>query len=236
MKISITFLGSHDLALEAMATQLHQLKSHPFGLYVLPVGSLDGLIALRQGIAQIAGCHLLDVESGEYNLPFIRHLFPDRAMRMITLAYREQGLMVAPGNPLAICSLDDLARTEVCMVNRNQGSGTRLWLDRQLELRSLPAQALRGYHLEVRTHTAVAEAIRDGKANSGLGLLAAAQKYQLDFVPLFHERFDLVFPEEQMDNPLFTVMLDFINSNRFRRMVRQLGGYEFDHTGDELHL
>jgi len=233
---SITFLGSHDLALEAMVTQLHQLKLHPFGLYVLPVGSLDGLIALRQGIAQIAGCHLLDAETGEYNLPYIRHLFPDRAMRMITLAHREQGLMVAPGNPLAIHSLDDLTREGVQMINRNRGSGTRLWLDSQLQIRSLPIQALHGYNVEVRTHTAVAEAVHSGKADSGLGLLAAAQKYHLDFVPLFHERFDLVFPEEQMDNPLFTVMLDYINSNRFRRIVRQLGGYESDHTGDELHL
>ena len=233
---SFTFLGSHDLALEAMASQLRTLKLRPLRFFIIPVGSLEGLVALRQGIAQIAGCHLLDAESGEYNLPFVRHLFPDRSMRMVTLAYREQGMLVAPGNPLGIRGIDDLAREDVRIVNRNRGSGTRLWLDRQLFLHSLPSQALRGYDLEVRTHTAVAEIIAAGKADTGLGLLAAAEKQNLDFVPLFHERFDLVFPQEQSENVNFTTLFDFLTSGRFRRIVQHLGGYETEHTGDELQI
>ena len=233
---SFIFLGSHDLALEAMAAQLSSLKLRPLRFFIIPVGSLDGLVALRQGIAQIAGCHLLDTDTGEYNLTFVRHLFPDRLMRMVTLAHREQGLLVASGNPLGIRGIDDLAREDVRLINRNRGSGTRLWLDYQLQQRSLPAQALRGYELEVRTHTAAADMIASGKADAGIGLLAAAQKQNLDFIPLFQERFDLVFPQEQSDNSNFTTLFDFLTSGRFRRIVQHLGGYETEHTGDEVAL
>jgi putative molybdopterin biosynthesis protein len=230
----ITFLGSHDLALEAMAERLRGLKLRPLQLYILPVGSLEGLVALRQGIAQIAGCHLLDAESGEYNLPFIRHLFPDRAMRLITLAHREQGLILLPGNPLQLRGIQDLVREDVRLANRNRGSGTRLWLDLQLRDLTIPAVEVRGYNSELRTHTAVAEAISTGKADAGIGLLAAAQKLGLDFIPLFKERFDLVYPEDLVGNPNITALFDTLTSGQFRRIVQNLGGYETAQTGDEL--
>ncbi len=235
-EVSLTCLGSHDLALETLAYQLRILKYRPLGLFVLPIGSLDGLIALRQGISQVTGCHLLDFETGEYNLPFISHIFPDRSVRLITLAHRQQGLLVAPGNPLGIRDMSDLARGEVRMINRNKGSATRLWLDRQINQLSIDPRILNGYNREVRTHSAVAEAIQTGKADMGLGLLAAAQKLKLDFVPLFEERFDLVFPEDQTENPTFTTMFDTLSSARFRRLLQNLGGYGTEHTGDEIHL
>jgi putative molybdopterin biosynthesis protein len=227
-------LGSHDLALEVLASQLQRAKLRSLKLFIVPIGSLEGLVALREGISQIAGCHLLDAESGEYNLPFVRHLFPDKPMRVITLAYREQGLIVATGNPLEIRSIADLARQGVRIVNRNRGSGTRLWLDRQIRQLAIPTETLCGYGNEERTHTAVAETIRAGKADAGLGLLAAAQKYNLDFVPLFQERFDLVFPQELADTTNFIALFDSLTSGYFRRLVRNLGGYETEHTGDEI--
>ena len=232
---TITFMGSHDLALEAMAGQLRNLKFRSVQMFALPVGSLEGLLALRQGIAQLAGCHLLDAESGEYNLPFVRHIFPDREVRLITLAHREQGLLVANGNPLGIRGLGDLRRADVCMVNRNRGSGTRLWLDRQIQQLEIPILELRGYSSEVRTHTAVAEAVKSGNANTWLGLRAAAEKHDLGFIPLFEERFDLVTTQEQAETPVFTTLFDYLNSARFRRLVGNLGGYETGHTGDELY-
>jgi putative molybdopterin biosynthesis protein len=236
---TLTILGSHDLALETLSAQLrsealHSGREGALRLLLLPVGSLDGLVALRQGIAQMAGCHLLDVESGDYNLPFVRHLFPDRPVRLVTLAHRQQGLLISPGNPLKIHRLEDLARKQVLMINRNRGSGTRLWLDRQLAEHGLAEQLLRGYEREVRTHTAVAEAIGAGRADAGLGLLAAAQKYGLDFIPLFEERFDLATPQEQIENPLLAPFFDALTSARFRRAVEGLGGYQTAHTGDEL--
>jgi len=201
---------------------------------LLPVGSLEGLIALRQGIAQLAGCHLLDAESGEYNLPYVRHLFPDREISLITLANRVQGLMTAAGNPRNICGLQDLARPEVTMINRNRGSGTRLWLDRQVAQLSLPIQEMRGFTREVRTHTAVAEAVSQGRADVGLGLQAAARRYELEFIPLFQERFDLVMPREQLENPRLQPFFDYLQSASFRRSLESLGGYSPQHTGDQL--
>jgi putative molybdopterin biosynthesis protein len=231
---TIAVLGSHDLALEVLARQLGQKKSFLIDLLVLPVGSLEGLIALRQGASQLAGCHLLDADSGEYNLPYVRHIFPDREISLITLAYREQGLMVSPGNPQQIHGLQDLVREDVTMVNRNRGSGTRLWLDHQLAQVSLSPQALHGYNREVRTHTAVAEAVRQGKADAGLGLMASACQHGLDFIPLFQERFDLAIPQEQVENQRLRPLLDYLQSAEFRHLVQGLEGYDTAHTGDQL--
>lgn len=232
---ALVVLGSHDLALDALASQVHQAHPGMHGIFTLPVGSLEGLVALRQGLAQIAGCHLLDIESGEYNLPYVRHLFPDREITLVTLVHREQGLLVAPGNPHQIHRLEDLTRPDVRIINRNRGSGTRLWLDHQLTLLSLPVQALRGYEREVRTHIAVAEAINTGRAEVGLGAKAAARKYGLDFIPLFQERFDLVMPSEQITDQRLRPLFDILTSLHFRRLVEELGGYQTDHTGDQIN-
>jgi DNA-binding transcriptional ArsR family regulator len=145
---SVIFSGSHDLAIELLA---HQLGGN-LNLMVLPVGSLDGLVALRQGLCHLTGCHLLDA-SGEYNLPYVRHFFPDRPTLVLTLAQREQGLMTTPGNPKNIRSLADLAREDVVFINRNPGSGTRLWLDQQVQLLGIPASRIRGSGKAAKTHT-----------------------------------------------------------------------------------
>ncbi len=127
---TVVLMGSHDLALNQLAQQIGERTG--IAMLVLPVGSLDGLVALRQGITDLTACHLLDVESGEYNLPYVRHFFPDRPVTLVTLAQRAQGLMLAPGNPRQIEGLEDLARGDIIFINRNRGSGTRLWLDRML--------------------------------------------------------------------------------------------------------
>jgi len=225
----VVFSGSHDLAVELLATQL----SDHLDVLILPVGSLDGLVALRQNLCNLSGAHLLD-PGGEYNLPFIRHFFPDRAMQVITLAYREQGLMTAPGNPKAIWSLIDLPRTDVLFVNRNPGSGTRLWLDRQLHAQGLPVENIRGYENNVSTHTGCARLVQTGKADVALGLRAAARQFGLDFLPLFHERYDIVFAREQ--STLLSPLLDTIQTGAFRSGVESLTGYETTHTGDQIPL
>jgi molybdate-binding protein len=229
----IVMLGSHDLALNALAQ--HSQENTGLQLIIQSVGSLDGLVALRQGIAQMSGCHLLDVQSGEYNLPFIRHIFPDRPVVLVTLAHREQGLLVAPGNPLRIRGVEDLGRDDVTLVNRNRGSGTRLWLDKQIELLGIPTERVRGYSQEARTHTAVATAIQHGRADAGLGLYAAARLAKLDFIPLFQERYDLTLPEEEYREAGMQNLLDYLQSRQFRSLVDNLGGYDTHHTGEELH-
>jgi putative molybdopterin biosynthesis protein len=143
-------------------------------------------------------------------------------------------LLVAPGNPKAIHSLDDLRKPSVNLINRNRGSGTRLWLDRQLGALSIPIDELHGYSRDVRTHTEVAEAISQGKADVGLGLFAAALQFNLDFIPLFEERFDLALPTEQVEDASLRPFLDFLQTAAFRRLVTGLGGYNPNHSGDWL--
>ncbi|MBE3120208.1 MAG: helix-turn-helix domain-containing protein [Candidatus Atribacteria bacterium] len=225
----IVFSGSHDLAVELLANQL----SDHLDVLTLSVGSLDGLVTLRQNLCNLSGTHLLD-PSGEYNLPFIRHFFPDRAMQVVTLAHREQGLMTVAGNLKAIRSLADLARADVTFINRNPGSGTRLWLDRQLQTLGIPAESIHGYENAVSTHTECAHLVQTGKADVALGLRATAHQFGLGFLPLFHERYDIVFTQEQ--STLLSPLLDTLQTSAFRRGIESLTGYETMHTGEKIPL
>ena len=225
-------MGSHDLALELLFRELQEGSGA--GYLTVPVGSLDGLVALRQGIAHLAGAHLWDAASGEYNLPHVRYLFPDRAMLLVTLAHRRQGLLVAPGNPRRIAGLPDLARPEVTLINRNRGSGTRVWLDRAMAQTGILPQQVRGYSQEVRTHTELAQAVAHGLADVGLGLQAAAQAYGLDFVPLFEERYDLVIPQDQVESPGIQPILAALGGGDFRARVGEIAGYNPAHMGETI--
>jgi putative molybdopterin biosynthesis protein len=224
--------GSHDLALELLA----EMVSPVLDLLILPIGSLDGLVALRQGLCQAAGCHLYDSPSGEYNLPYLRHFFPDQPATLVALAYRQQGLMVAVGNPHKVRGLTDLTRLELTFINRNRGSGTRLWLDEQLHRLGVLGQQVHGYRIEVSTHTLVAEAVRCGQADLGLGVQAAAKAGGLDFVPLFQERFDLAFLQEHIHESTVTTLLDHLYSGNFRKKIGCLEGYEASITGQQWQV
>jgi len=222
--------GSHDLAVELLARALAGTLS----LLTLPVGSLDGLVALRQGLCHLTGAHLYDAATSEYNTSFVRHFFPDRATELVTLAHREQGLMLAPGNPKQIRGLADLVRPEVTFVNRQRGSGTRLWLDHELGRLGLSGARIHGYDREVRTHTECAGLVAQGRADTALGLHAAARQQGLDFIPFFFERYDLILPQEQVEalHPL----LDTLQTGAFRRDVESLDGYDTTHTGEQIPL
>lgn len=227
----VAILGSHDIALEALT----ELADRPGAARVyspVAIGSLDGLVALRQGLADIAGCHLLDPEGAEYNVPFVKHLFPDRSMAVITLAHREQGLMVSPGNPMDLGSIEDLAQQGIRFVNRNRGSGTRTWFDAQLRTLGLPHDSIPGYDCEVVTHNAAAEAIASGSADVALGIRAAAVEAGLGFIPLFTERYDLVMDEDRVKDPQIEHLLDTLCAASFGQRLRQYEGYDTSHTGD----
>jgi putative molybdopterin biosynthesis protein len=228
-KPAIVFSGSHDLALEKISAQI----ADHLTLLTLPVGSLDGLVNLRQGLCQISGAHLLD-KSGEYNTPFVRHLFPDRVMDLVTLAYRTQGLMLAPGNPQGIRNAADLARASLRFINRNPGSGTRLWLDQELERLGILPETINGYEQIVNTHTECARMIANGGVDAALGLQASARQYNLHFIPLFEERYDLVLPREQ-ENAL-SPLLEHIQTAAFRRDLNALTGYNTSHSGEQISL
>lgn len=227
--------GSHDLALDLL-TQSLQVQPGEVAVYPLPVGSMDGLIALRQGIGQMAGIHLLDPASGEYNRPFVRHLFPDKRVHLITLAHRQQGLIVAPGNPHSLKGLAGLSQSKLRFINRRPGSGTRLWLDQQLGVLQIQPDQIDGYSWEASTHLQVAEAVANAKADAGLGLEAAARRLGLGFIPLFEERYDLVLLEEEYQSRLFSPALDFLQTAGFRQAVTDMGGYNTRQMGVEISI
>jgi len=228
-KPAVIFSGSHDLAMEGMA---QHLEKH-VAFLSMPVGSLDGLVNLRQGLCQISGSHLLD-DTGEYNTPFIRHLFPDRDMEVVTLAYRTQGLILACGNPKEIKKISDIAKPDIRFVNRNMGSGTRLWFDAELRRLRIPTKKINGYGRVVQTHSDAASAVQSGRADAALGLQAAAYQLNLDFIPLFEERYDLVLPREN-EKTLMPV-LDYLQTAAFRDELISLTGYNSTHSGEQIQL
>jgi putative molybdopterin biosynthesis protein len=228
-KPAVIFSGSHDLALEGIAGHLEKHVT----FLSMPVGSLDGLVNLRQRLCQVSGSHLLD-ESGEYNTPFIRHLFPDRDVEIVTLAYRTQGWMLENGNPKGIRKISDVAKPDVRFVNRNAGSGTRLWFDSELRKLGIPTEEINGYDRVVRTHTEAAALIETGQADVALGLQAAALQHGLHFVPLFEERYDLVLPHE--NEKMLMPLLDYLQTAAFRTELNALAGYSTTHSGEKISL
>jgi putative molybdopterin biosynthesis protein len=191
-----------------------------------PVGSLGGLVALRDGLCHLAGCHLLDPESGDYTLPWIERVLPAEELRVVRLVQREQGLIVAPGNPLGVGGLGDLPR--VRYVNRQRGAGTRVLLDHELSRAGIETASVDGYEREEPTHLAVAAAVAAGRADAGLGVMAAARAFGLDFVPVASEPFDLVM---RPDEPAVAPLLELLEDSDFRAEVEALGGYSTTETG-----
>jgi molybdopterin molybdotransferase/putative molybdopterin biosynthesis protein len=225
---TIVALGSHDLTLDLMAQFLAERGRR---LASANVGSLGGLIALRRGEAHFAGSHLLDPESGEYNLRYVREYLPEVPVVLIGLVGREQGLIVARGNPLGLRQLEDIASTGVSFVNRQRGAGTRVLLDYHLGCAGIDAAAIRGYEHEEYTHLAVAAAVASGRAACGLGIRAAAEALSLGFVPLFNERYDLVIPRVYYETPFLRPLLDLLGDPQFRRAVGALPGYSLAPMG-----
>lgn len=226
----IRIVGSHDLALNLLVDLLRQRKGG-LEIEVSSAGSLGGLIALQEERADLAGIHLLDEETGEYNYPYIKRLLPGREIAVVNLAYRVQGLMLLAGNPKNVEGLADLRRPDIIFINRQKGSGTRVLLDLQLRQSGILASEIRGYQRELDTHLAVASAITRGEADVALGIEAAARSCGLDFLPLFRERYDLVMPKGNYDSKLFAPLLELIASQDFRNVVDQVGGYDTAQTG-----
>ncbi len=225
---TIFSIGSHDLTLDLLS---QFLSNHDRRLVSSNVGSQGGLIALRRGEAHLAGSHLLNPETGEYNILYIRQYMPNIPVKVIALVGRDQGLMVKKNNPKAIKDLRDLTRPDVQFVNRQRGAGTRVLLDYQLAQMNQPADSIRGYDREEYTHLGVAAAISSGRADCGLGIAAAAQALDLDFVPLFQERYDLVFPKQHAQIELLAPLFDVISTREFRDSVSKLTGYDVSVMG-----
>jgi putative molybdopterin biosynthesis protein len=229
---TILAIGSHDLTLDLMA---QFLAEHGRRLASANVGSQGGLVALRRGEAHFAGSHLLDPKDGTYNISSIRQYMPGIPVKVVALAGRDQGLIVKKGNPKGIKSLGDLAGSSgvrgVQFVNRQRGAGTRVLLDYHLNLMTIPKESILGYNQEEYTHLGVASAVASGRADCGLGVAAAAQALDLDFIPLFQERYDLVIPKPFAEDELLAPLFDLLVDARFREAVSMLKGYDVSVMG-----
>jgi len=227
---ALRIVGSNDLALELLINRF-KYENPDVRVSITVSGSLGGLLALQEGNADMAGIHLLDEESGEYNFPYIKHILPKRQVAVVHLADRIQGLMLKKSNPRDIKGLEDLNRDDIVFANRQKGSGTRVWLDYKLRELGIIPYHIKGYLHEYDTHLAVATAIVNGEADMGIGIEAAAKPCNLDFIPLTKEKFDLVIPLENYRSETFKPMLKVIKSRDFKSVVNELGGYDTSSTG-----
>jgi putative molybdopterin biosynthesis protein len=232
---TIVTIGSHDMVLDVAASALRRADPH-ITLASSNVGSLGGLIAVRDGLCHLAGSHLLDPETGEYTLPYLDRLFGDDAkdIAVIRLLHRDQGLIVAPGNPRGLTGIADLAQPSLRYVNRQRGAGTRVLLDVELARLNLTPDQINGYEREEHTHLGVAAAVAANRVDAGLGILAAARAFNLDFIPVAQEPYDLVLRADTVDDPLLAPLWALLADDDFRAEVEALGGYSCIETGRRI--
>ena len=224
-------LGSHDLALDILHSHLRRLFPGE-SLAVGNVGSIAGLVSLARGEAHCAGTHLLDPETGTYNVPYVRRYLPGREVVLVHLVRRQQGLIVARGNPLGIAGVADLAQPGVRFVNRQAGAGTRVFLDWLLSREGIDPRSIEGYDREVFTHLAVAVTVASGTADVGMGILAAARAFDLEFIPLGEEEFHLAVPAELWTDERIQHLVEVLHHPAFREEVDSLGGYNLANCGE----
>jgi putative molybdopterin biosynthesis protein len=230
---TVVAVGSHDPMLDLLG-QFLAVRFPGYRLASANVGSLGGLVAQKRGEAHLSGTHLLDPETGEYNIAYIRRTLGDMSVHVVTFAHREQGLIVAPGNPLNVGSLDDLAR--IRYVNRQRGAGTRVLLDYELQQRGIDPERVNGYEREEYTHLAVAAAVASGSADCGLAIRSAAMALGLGFIPVTHERYDLVIPSQYVELPMLQHVLALLRDEEFRATVAAQPGYDVSAMGQQVML
>lgn len=222
--------GSHDMTLDTIVNMLRE-KRMGYDLKIQSVGSMAGLMSLKRKECHLAGVHLLDEESGEYNTPYIKRYLSGKKMALITLVYRQQGLYVPRGNPKNLKSISDLIREDIVFINRQRGAGTRILLDYWLKKEGISPEEIEGYNREEYTHIAAAAAVANGSADTALGIMAAARAMELDFVPLVEERYDLVIPKELLTDKRVKHLIELISSQDFKEEAETLGGYRVADSG-----
>ena len=235
LRNTLVVIGSHDPLLDELADMLH-LGDPRLYMSSSHVGSMSGIMAIRRGEAHMAGCHLLDTADGTYNRSFIKKYFPKGDVKLVSCVGRQQGLMVARGNPLNICSFADISRQGIRYVNRQKGSGTRILTDYLCSREKVEPSDVYGYTREELTHTSVAAQIACGSADVGMGIYSAAKLYDLDFIPICIEEYDLIIPDHAWDSPMVQQLLTILRSDAFREKILSMGGYTVDHPGQVLCL
>ena len=232
---TIVVAGSHDNTIDLLSDLIKE-QDNSISVSSSHLGSMGGLIAIKKGVTHIAGSHLLDICDGSYNVSYIKKYLPDMNVVLVNLILREQGLIIARGNPKKIKSLKDLVREDICFINRQAGSGTRVLLDYKLKSYNITPDMICGYSSEEYTHMSVAVAVLSKAADAGLGIYAAAKALDLDFVPVITEQYDLIIPEKFFYDKKIQLLIEIINSEKFKNMVLRLGGYSTKKTGMCSHI
>ena len=235
LKNTLVVIGSHDPLLDELANLMH-LEDGSVYMSSAHVGSMGGIMAIRRGEAHAAGCHLLDTETGEYNTAFIKKYFPKGGVKLLRCVGRQQGLMLQKGNPLGIEKFADIARPGLRFVNRQKGSGTRILTDYLCKKEGLAPEAIYGYDREELTHTSVAAQLASGSADAGMGIYSAAQLYDLDFLPVCIEEYDLIIPDHAWDSPMVRQLVATLKSPAFREKILAMGGYTLDCPGEIIEI
>ena len=231
IKNTIVAVGSHDNSLDTLADQIRS-KHSSITLSSSNVGSMGGLMAIKKGVCHLAGSHLLNTEDGSYNISYIKKYLPNISIKLVNFVFRDQGLIISSGNPKKIKGIEDLGRDDIVFINRQAGSGTRILLDYRLQQLGIEPRAIRGYENEEYTHMSVAVAVLSGAADVGLGIYAAAKALNLNFIPVVTEQYDLVIPKEHFESKNIRILLETINTAKFKKRVEALGGYNTERTGE----
>lgn len=235
LRNTLVVIGSHDPLLDELADMMHLADGSVY-MSSAHVGSMGGIMAIRRGEAHAAGCHLLDTETGIYNKAFIRKYFPKGGVKLLRCVGRQQGLMVQKGNPLGIAAFADIAKDGVRYVNRQKGSGTRILTDYLCKQNDVDSSSVYGYDREEFTHTSVAAQIASGSADAGMGIYSAAKLYDLDFVPLCIEEYDLLISDSAWDTDVVKSLVDTLRSDAFRGRILALGGYTVENAGEIIDV
>ncbi|MCE7699696.1 MAG: molybdopterin-binding protein, partial [Methanobacterium paludis] len=235
IKNTVVCIGSHDPIIDIASDLLH-IRNGKYYMTSAHVGSMGGIMALKSGETHISPIHLLDMEGGEYNIPYLKKYLPDKSMVLIKGVNRIQGLMVPKGNPLNVQSLKDIAERSLSFVNRQRGSGTRLFLDYNLKKLGISPKDILGYEREEYTHIGVAAIIAAGDADCGLGIYSAAELMKLDFIPLGNEEYDFAVPKEFLDLDIIKEFIRVIKCDEFKGELDKLGGYDYTGIGEIIEL
>lgn len=231
IKKTIICIGSHDPIVDILGDMLHQ-RNREFFLASAHVGSMGGITALMNNEVHIAPIHLLDMDSGEYNISYLKKYLGNRKIALIKCVKRIQGFVVPKGNPLNIKFFEDLINKKVSFMNRQRGSGTRLLLDYKLKNLQLNPLEIMGYEREAFTHLSVAAAVASGAADVGLAVLSVANAMRLDFVPVASEEYDFAVPEEFLELDVIKELIETLKSNDFSNKLDELGGYDYTGIGE----
>ncbi|WP_312287210.1 molybdopterin biosynthesis protein, partial [Terrisporobacter sp.] len=230
---TIISIGSHDIVMDIINDELIKESFGKINLSSTHVGSFQGLLSIRKGESHISPIHLFDVESETYNIPFINK-YIDQNVALIKLVKRTQGLIVKKGNPLNIKSIKDLVN--VRYINRQKGSGTRILFDYLIKKNNIKKSDINGYEREEFTHMSLAKAIDNGDADCGLGVYSAAHIFDLDFIPICEEDYDLLLKEDMLESKYIEHLLSTINKESFRKRVENLGGYNLKNMGEIVRI